>query len=133
MLARAGRYSVQRSIHSWPLGQSRWEWSPRTAPQSRSKWTGLQRDTLELVKAQRYLELRWGEALGPNLRGKPGHGNATAVALSRDERRWFRLLAFQIPRSAVFDSGLAAGKVAVETAHYIWGFAAESGRPHHQP
>jgi protein gp37 len=61
------------------------------------KWTGLQRDTLELVKAQRYLELRWGEALGPGGRGSRGRGRqlaSTAVeTISRNERSWFRLLA----------------------------------------
>jgi hypothetical protein len=61
------------------------------------RWTGLQRDTLELVKAQRYLEVRWGENLGPGGRGSRGRGrpidSTTVETISRHERSWFRLLA----------------------------------------
>jgi hypothetical protein len=51
----------------------------------------LNADTLELVKARRYLEVRWGELLGEPV----NHGPSTAVdgSLTRDQRVAFRRLA----------------------------------------
>jgi protein gp37 len=79
-----------RTTSDFRLGQKKLE-------ELQKKWEGLERDTLELVKAQRYLELRWGELLGPRRQGEGGGRGkklSTAVeSISRDERRWFRLLA----------------------------------------
>jgi phage N-6-adenine-methyltransferase len=56
----------------------------------------LDADTLELVKARRYLEIRWGELLGQAKQGQrddlePSH--ASESSLDKDDRHRFRQLA----------------------------------------
>jgi protein gp37 len=55
------------------------------------QWEKLGRDTIEFLKARRYLEVRWGELVGPH----PGRGRRKIARdrLSKDERLAFRRLA----------------------------------------
>ena len=52
-------------------------------------------DTLELTKARRYLELRWGELLGEGVQGHHSlsDSHASESGLSKDDRHRFRQLA----------------------------------------
>lgn len=53
----------------------------------------LDADTLELVKARRYLEVRWGELLGPAKPGPPQSSHAREDSLGRHDRHRFRQMA----------------------------------------
>lgn len=56
----------------------------------------LNADTLELVKARRYLEVRWGELLGPASLGSNQHSEASPASegsLSPNQRMAFRRIA----------------------------------------
>ena len=48
-------------------------------------------DTLELAKARRYLEVRWGELLGEGVQGR--HSHASERTLGKDNRHRFRQMA----------------------------------------
>lgn len=66
-------------------------------------------DTLELTRARRYLEIRWGELLGPGKRGQPGHeelANSHASEIGRMDRTRFRQLA--VNRDSAVDRILKA-------------------------
>jgi len=60
----------------------------------REQWEKLGRDTLEFLKARRYLEVRWGELLGSHPGRGPGRGKRSSQDdLSKNERLDFRRLA----------------------------------------
>lgn len=65
-------------------------------------------DTLELTKARRYLEVRWGELLGPGRAVKTGPGlNASHASetLRKDDKHRFRKLScLFVPAPVVLDA-----------------------------
>lgn len=56
-------------------------------------WDVLGRDTTELIKARRYMEVRWGELLGEATMGRPAESSHASELLSKDDRLRFRQLA----------------------------------------
>jgi ParB family chromosome partitioning protein len=86
----------------------------------------LNADTLELVKSRRYLEIRWGELLGPARDGRPSKTSHRSEVLDKDSRHRFRELAAH--KALVLPRLLAATDVEALTRQALLGQAPTAQR-----